>query len=97
MLSLAAHANQVPVISVFPFTTFDPEIASGDQVEIEERAASEVNSITVEGTAAYPTNARVKNPAFDVTPNELITAWVTDRGIITPPFVEKIQQTIYNT
>ncbi len=97
MLSLAAHANHVPVFPVFPLTTYDPGVASGDQVQIEERAADEVNSIIVEGTVAYPTGVRVKNPAFDVTPNELITAWVTDLGIVFPPFVEKIQQYIYNT
>lgn len=96
MLSLAAHANNVPVYPVFPLSTLDRSIASGDLVPIEERPAEEVSAIVINGEEAYPKGCRVKNPAFDVTPFELITALITDMGIINPPFSQNIAQSIYN-
>jgi methylthioribose-1-phosphate isomerase len=86
MLSLAAHANGVPVYSVFPATTADLTLASGDEIPIEERDADEVLGITFHGEAVAPKGAKVRNPAFDVTPHELLTALVTDCGIVEPPF-----------
>jgi methylthioribose-1-phosphate isomerase len=96
MLSLAAYANGVPVYPVFPFTTLDMNISSGELIPIEERPAEEVTSVYCLGEAVYPRGARVRNPAFDVTPHELISAWVTDRGIIYPSFSQNISQFIYN-
>jgi len=96
MLSLAAHDNGVPVYPVFPFSTLDATLANGDEIPIEERTASEVNAVQFEGEAVYPKGAGVRNPAFDMTPNRLITAWVTDRGIIYPPFLENYPHFIYN-
>jgi methylthioribose-1-phosphate isomerase len=92
MLSLAAHADNIPVYPVFPFTTLDVSIPSGEQIPIEERPAEEVTAISFQGEAVYPAGAAVRNPAFDITPNELITAWVTDRGIIYPPFSQNLTQ-----
>lgn len=96
MLSLAAFANNVPVYPVFPLTTFDGSAASGADVEIEERPANEITAIEFEGETVYPRGAKVRNPAFDVTPAELISAWVTDGGIIYPPFAQNMAQSIYN-
>ena len=91
MLSLAAHANNVPVYPVFPYTTFDFSIYSGDEVPIEERSAEEVTEIQTGGKPIFPEDVNVRNPAFDVTPHELITALVTDRKIIYPPFSLNIE------
>jgi len=86
MLALAAHANGVPVYSVFPSTTADLSLATGAEIPIEERDADEVLGITFHGEPVSPQGAKVRNPAFDVTPHELLTALVTDRGIVEPPF-----------
>jgi methylthioribose-1-phosphate isomerase len=96
MLSLAAHANGVPVISVFPLSTLDLSIAGGKMVNIEQRDPGEVLGIQYQGETASPTGARALNPAFDVTPNALISAWVTERGIIRPPFAQNISSYVYN-
>jgi methylthioribose-1-phosphate isomerase len=96
MLSLAAHANGVPVYPVFPLTTLDMSLNSGEEIPIEERPEEEVTAMSYQGEAVYPKGAAVRNPAFDLTPHELITAWVTDRGIIIPPFSQNLSQTIYN-
>ncbi|MHC1740008.1 MAG: S-methyl-5-thioribose-1-phosphate isomerase [Anaerolineaceae bacterium] len=96
MLSLAARANDVPVYPVFPLTTLDLTISTGEGIPIEERPSEEVTAVSYEGEAIFPQGAKVRNPAFDVTPFELITAWVTERGIIRPPFSQNITHFIYN-
>lgn len=85
MLALAAHANHVPVYSVFPTSTIDMSLENGDQIPIEERDASEVLDLQFHGERVAPVGARARNPAFDVTPNHLLTALVTEKGIIYPP------------
>jgi methylthioribose-1-phosphate isomerase len=86
MLALAAHANQVPVYSVFPASTVDLELANGDLIPIEERDSDEVLGIRFHDQQVAPDGAAARNPAFDVTPHHLLTGLVTDRGIIRPPF-----------
>jgi methylthioribose-1-phosphate isomerase len=97
MLSLAAHANAVPVICVFPTSTLDLTLLSGNQVNIEERSAEEVLAISYHGEAVSPTGATARNPAFDITPHELITAMVTEVGIIHPPFLQNLASCVYNS
>lgn len=97
MLSLAAHANREPVICVFPLSTLDLKVASGDQIPIEERPQEEVLGITYHGQTVSPAAAQALNPAFDITPHELISAWVTEKGIIYPPFDRNLAQVGYNT
>lgn len=96
MLSLAAHANHVPVICVFPLSTLDLNVVEGDLIPIEERAPQEVLNISINGEPVAPANARALNPAFDVTPGKLISAWVTEAGIILPPFDENLARYGYN-
>ncbi len=86
MLALAAAANRVPVYSVFPTSTVDLELANGDLIPIEERPADEVLDIAIKGERAAPQGAKARNPAFDVTPHDLITALITENGIAYPPF-----------
>ena len=90
MLALAAHANNVPVYSVFPFSTVDIELASGDLIPIEERPQDEVLDLKLHDRLVTPKDASARNPAFDVTPHELITAFITEKGVIYPPFEKKL-------
>ncbi|MBE0697648.1 MAG: S-methyl-5-thioribose-1-phosphate isomerase [Anaerolineaceae bacterium] len=86
MLALAAQANGVPVYPVFPSSTVDLSLASGDLIPIEERGANEVLDIQINHEPVFPLGAKARNPAFDVTPHQLLTALVTEKGVIYPPF-----------
>jgi len=86
MLALAAHDNGVPVYSVAPTSTIDLSLAEGKLIPIEERDPDEVLGIQFHGERVAPEGAKARNPGFDVTPNRLITAIVTENGIVRPPF-----------
>jgi methylthioribose-1-phosphate isomerase len=86
MLSLAAHSNDIPVYAVVPTSTIDLSLAGGDSIPIEERDPSEVLDIQIKGERVAPEGAKARNPAFDVTPHQLLTAIVTEKGLIYPPF-----------
>ncbi|MDA3813799.1 MAG: S-methyl-5-thioribose-1-phosphate isomerase [Candidatus Cloacimonetes bacterium] len=88
MLSVIAKVYDVPFYIVAPTTTIDFEIETGEEIEIEERSKEEVTHIN--GVQIAPENIDVYNPAFDVTPNENITAVITEKGIINKPFKENI-------
>ncbi|HEX7879046.1 MAG TPA: S-methyl-5-thioribose-1-phosphate isomerase [Candidatus Eisenbacteria bacterium] len=81
--ALAAKSAGVPFYVAAPLSTFDPKIAAGRDIPIEERGGDEVTTTTAAGA---PDGVRVYNPAFDVTPAALIAGWITERGIIHPPF-----------
>jgi len=83
-LAVLAHANRVPFYVVGPLSSFDPEAADGSRIVIEQRPAAEVS--TVAGSRLAPEAAGVWNPAFDVTPAALVTAFITDAGVLRPPF-----------
>jgi methylthioribose-1-phosphate isomerase len=87
-LALAARENNVPFYVVAPGTTFDLSLKEGEEIPIEERAREEVTEFM--GLKTAPPDIDVRNPAFDVTPNELINGIVTEKGIIYPPFRENI-------
>jgi methylthioribose-1-phosphate isomerase len=86
MLALAAKDNDVPAYAVVPTSTVDLSLASGSMIPIEERDEDEVLDIQRKGKPIAPEKASARNPAFDVTPNRLITAIVTEKGVIYPPF-----------
>lgn len=94
MLALAAHENKVPVIPVFPCTSVDLSLKSGDQIPIEERDTEEVLGIEIKGKRVTPKNARALNPAFDITPAKYISKMVTDRGIVEPPFEVNLKKVV---
>ena len=75
---LAAH-HGLPLVVVAPTSTLDPSAASGAEIPIEERDPGEVSS-------RFP----ARNPAFDVTPGDLISAIVTERGVHRPPYLETL-------
>lgn len=81
-LALAARAARIPFVVAGPTSTVDPHCASGEQIEIEERPGEEVTSVAGRGIA--PAGTVVRNPAFDVTPAELVGALVTERGVAEP-------------
>jgi len=83
-LALAARAHAIPFYVCAPSSTFDLSLADGSGIPIEERAAEEITRGF--GTPTAPSGIAVYAPAFDVTPAGLITAIVSERGILRPPF-----------
>ena len=78
-VALAAREHGVPFYVAAPSSTFDFNSADGSRIPIEERGAEEIRAIA--GQAVAPAGAAVWNPAFDVTPAELVTGYITDRGL----------------
>lgn len=91
-LALAARAHALPFYVVFPTSTLDLERATGAEIPIEERTPREVTHVG--DKLLVPEGVPVHNPAFDVTPAELITALVTERGVVRPPFGPGLQKLI---
>lgn len=89
-LAVLAKRNNVPFYVAAPISTIDPTIKSGDEIPIEERRAEEVTHCG--GNRIAPEGVKVLNPAFDVTENSLITAIITEKGVIKPPFEENIKK-----
>lgn len=81
-LAVLARHHGVPFVVVAPSTTVDPATADGPGIEVEQRAAHEVAEFA--GVAVAPPGAAAYNPAFDVTPPELISAIVTELGVVSP-------------
>jgi methylthioribose-1-phosphate isomerase len=95
MLALAAHDNQVPRYAVVPTSTIDLSLKSGDEIPIEERDPSEVLGLTHLGCQVHPDGASARNPAFDVTPHRLVTAIVTENGVVYPPFDVNLKKVVF--
>ena len=91
-LALAAKAHGVPFYVIGPTTTVDLATPSGGQIEIEERPAGEITLIA--GQPVAPDLNKAYNPAFDITPADLITAIITEAGICRPPFEESLQRAV---
>ncbi|RLB01089.1 MAG: S-methyl-5-thioribose-1-phosphate isomerase [Deltaproteobacteria bacterium] len=89
-LAVLARGHGIPFYVVAPSSTFDLSIARGDEITIEERDQEEV--LNLYGRRIAPHGVRALNPAFDVTPAELITAIVTEKGIIWPPLEKGIRE-----
>ncbi|SIQ14968.1 methylthioribose-1-phosphate isomerase [Alkalispirochaeta americana] len=88
-VAIMAKHFDIPVYVACPASTVDLSTATGEQIVIEEREAEEVTHFGLRRTA--PEGIKVRNPAFDVTPHELVTGIITDRGIIRPPFSETLK------
>jgi methylthioribose-1-phosphate isomerase len=87
-LALAARAHGVPLYVLAPTSTIDPATAEGTSIPIEERAADELAGYR--GQRAAPGGVMVWNPAFDMTPADLVTAFVTDRGVVQPSELSRV-------
>jgi len=88
-LAVLANYHGIPFYIAAPGTTFDLRIKSGKDIPIEERGKEEVTRLFFKKPIA-PKGVRVFNPAFDVTPNQLISAIITEKGIIHPPYEKNI-------
>ncbi len=87
-LAVVAHENQIPFYVGLPKSTIDLSLPSGDLIKIEERPVEEVTHV---GTwQITPDQTPVGNPAFDVTPAKYITAFITEDGIVYPPYEENL-------
>ncbi|MBN2620309.1 S-methyl-5-thioribose-1-phosphate isomerase [candidate division WOR-3 bacterium] len=91
-LAILAHHYHVPFYVAAPISSFDPRCVTGNAIPIEKRDEQEIRSFN--GVEIVPLQACVANPSFDITPAELITAFITERGIIEPPFSKTIIKTI---
>ncbi|RMD88777.1 MAG: S-methyl-5-thioribose-1-phosphate isomerase, partial [Calditrichaeota bacterium] len=89
-LAVLAEKHKLPFYVAAPVSTIDFNIQNGAQIPIEERAPEEVTEGFGKRTA--PRGAKVYSPAFDITPNELITAIITEEGILYPPFEENLNK-----
>jgi methylthioribose-1-phosphate isomerase len=87
-VALAARHGGVPFYVAAPWSTVDMETPSGDRIPIEQRPPEEVTHVL--GRRVVPEGVPVRNPAFDVTPGELVTALITDRGVHRPPYPESL-------
>ncbi len=92
-LAVLAHHHQVPFYVAAPTSTVDPTIKNGSQIPIEERDPSEVTQIR--NVRIAPEGVNVRNPAFDVTPAGLITAIITERSVLEPPYTEAIENVLH--
>jgi methylthioribose-1-phosphate isomerase len=89
---LAKHFG-IPFYVASPFSTIDLDTPTGDDITIEERGDEEVTHFGHRRTA--PEGIKVRNPAFDVTPNELVTGIITDKGLIKPPYSETLKDVFF--
>jgi methylthioribose-1-phosphate isomerase len=87
-LAVLARRHGLPFYVAGPLSSFDPRTPTGGEIVIEERAADEVRAFG--GLAVAPGMTGVWNPAFDVTPADLIDAFITDVGVLRPPYPESI-------
>ena len=85
---LAKHYN-IPFYVCMPFSTFDKNIQTGDDIVIEMRNGDEIGEMWYE-KRMIPQNAKTLNPAFDITDHSLITAFITEKGVFTPDEIKKI-------
>ena len=89
-VAILAREHGIPFYVAAPFSTVDLETADGSKIPIEERASTEVTHLG--GKQIAPTNVRVENPAFDVTPAKYIAAIITERGVATAPYKESLKK-----
>lgn len=89
-LAVLAKENQIPFYVAAPLSTIDLELASGEEIPIEERNPEEVTHLS--GCQVAPDGVEVANPAFDVTPARYITAIITEKGIVKPPYIDSLSK-----
>ena len=94
MVAVLAQKHNIPFYVAAPISTIDLNAPNGDAIPIEERDRLEVTHIR--GHQLAPDNIGVQNPAFDVTPNDLIAAIITDFGVARAPYTESLQKLVSN-
>jgi methylthioribose-1-phosphate isomerase len=88
-IAILAHHFGIPFYVALPASTYDPATPTGADVVIEERDGDEVRMVL--GHVTAPAGIKVRNPAFDVTPHRLVTAFVTNAGLLKPPFERSLR------
>ena len=89
MVAVLAKENNIPFYVAAPVSTLDLSLASGKEIPIEERSSEEVMTINKKRIA--PEGVEAAHPAFDITPNHLVTAIITENGIARAPFTESLK------
>jgi methylthioribose-1-phosphate isomerase len=89
-VAVLAREHGIPFYVAAPLSTIDLQMPDGRHIPIEERDAREVTHVG--GSQITPDGAKVRNPAFDVTPHTLIAGIITERGIFRPPYVESLKR-----
>jgi methylthioribose-1-phosphate isomerase len=89
-VAVLAKEHGIPFYVAAPFSSIDLETPDGSKIPIEQRAAREMTHVGP--TRIAPEGVKVENPAFDVTPNVLIAAIITERGVAKPPFAESLRR-----
>jgi len=93
-IAVLAKRHGVPFYVAAPTSSIDLDCASGKEIPIEQRSPKEVSHIF--GRAIAPEGIKVLNPAFDVTPQDLISALITDKGVIYPPYLRNIRKHVHH-
>ncbi len=89
-VAVAAKYHNIPFYVAAPTSTIDISIDSGDKIPIEERSGEEITHVN--NNWICPKNVNIINPAFDVTPHELISGIITEKGILTPDFKDSVKK-----
>ena len=89
-LAIIAKHFEIPFYVACPYSTVDFKTKQGKDILIEQREIEEVTNFGMQRTA--PENIKVQNPAFDITPNDLVTGLITDKGIVGPPYKENLHK-----
>jgi methylthioribose-1-phosphate isomerase len=89
-VAVLAREHQIPFYIAAPLSTIDLATSDGNGIPIEERPSVEVS--TIGGTTVTPEGAKIRNPAFDVTPHQYIAGIITERGVCHAPFSESLQR-----
>lgn len=93
-VAVLAKRHDIPFYVAAPLSTIDMDIATGDDIPIEERDHSEVTHI--DKNQITPDHVKTVNPAFDVTPHELVTAIITEAGVAKPPYEKTLKELAAN-
>jgi len=87
-LAIVAKEHGIPFYVACPYSTIDESLPDGSCIPVEERGEDEVRLLA--GKTMVPDEAHVYNPAFDIVPHEYVTAIITEKDIMVPPFAEKL-------
>lgn len=91
-VAVLARIHRIPFYVAAPLSTIDPKVRSGDDIPVEQRPPQEVSHFG--GRRLGPEGVAVRNPAFDITPARYVSAIVTEKGILRPPYTKAIKQVL---
>ena len=91
----AARRHRIPFYVAGPTSSIDLQCPSGKEIPIEQRNPKEVSHIF--GRPLAPKGIKILNPAFDITSQDLISAIITEKGVITPPFTQNIRTHVHHS